>query len=216
MFYFLKKNRRRRRRNFIKKIITMSSSYFQRIVGEKPSIPEIIPIETERIYTELGRRVNRDVVSADGSALKSKALVFKKVLETSVKCLRCKQSFLPKINFLYRDCKMHYGSLEMNNFKRVYSCCRRTEYSPGCVSAMHVSRQEMFELVSKDPYNSFVEIPKILVDSGEIRVSTEIITDYPKSFVSKKRLEEIKNERNSNDKIRNEDWVYRINMVVIF
>lgn len=194
----------------------MSSSYLQRIVGERSSISEIIPIETERIYTELGRRVNRDVVSTDGSAIKSKALAFRKVLDTPVKCLRCEQSFLPKINFLYRDCKMHFGSLEIINYKHVYSCCRGPRGSLGCISAMHVSRKEMFELVSRDPHNSFVEIPKILVDSDEIRVSREIITDFPKAFVSKKRLEEIKNERNPNDKIRNEDWVYRINMVVIF
>lgn len=194
----------------------MSSSYFQRLVGEKPSISEIVPVEIERIYTELGRRVNRDVVSTDGTAIKTKAAAFKKVLETPVKCLRCSQTFLPKINFLYRDCKMHFGILETKNYNLVYSCCGQVKNTPGCVSCMHVSRSEMYELVTKDPYNSFVEVPKFLVDSGELRVSKEIITDYPKAFISKKRLEEVRKERNPNDKIRTEDWVYRINMVVIF
>lgn len=193
------------------------AAFMQSRPKKQDSIFQILqPERVERVFVELGRRVERHSEVGENAAIKAQLDVINKTLKTPEHCLRCKASYLPEVNYCYRACKMHYGEIVIKNYKRVYSCCGQPPNVIGCVSCMHTSRPEMYELMEKNPFGAFVELSKILVDSGEMKISTEIITDYPKAFLSRARELKLREDKFSRDEIRLEDLVYRINMVVIF
>jgi hypothetical protein len=175
------------------------------------------PERVERVFTELGKRVIRKATSGETGAFHSEVSKFREALKKQEKCLNCQQIFEIGINYRYRACRLHFEGLVFRNYNRVYSCCGKPTGSPGCVSCMHVSRKEMFELMRENPLTAYIEVSKLLIDSGQIPISKEIIVGYPhiRPILAEKRRLQLLKEQRSGDEIREEDWVYRINMVAI-
>jgi hypothetical protein len=193
-------------------------TYLRHVQGQSTSLIQIVrPERIERVFTEMGKRVTRKGVGSEMSALQSEITKVKKALQEDERCLQCGQIFKPEINFRYRACRMHTGTMCFENFIPVYSCCGRSERSPGCVSCMHVARSEMYQYMKQNPMTAFVEVSKILVDSGHFPISKQILVGYPytRTFVAEKRRKQLEEEKMPGDELREEDWVYRINMLAI-
>lgn len=185
--------------------------------GREKSIFQILqPERVDRVFVELGRRVIRQGTSGEDSAFRAQCDAANKALTKPEICLRCGSFFIQKVNYQYRQCKMHYKDIIYFKGMRIHSCCGKKEGTVGCVSCMHTSRQEMFDHMNEDPLGAFVEVSKLMVDRKKMDVSTEIITDYPRYFLSKHREIQIKEEKRYQEELKPEDFVYRINMVAIF
>lgn len=185
--------------------------------GRPASIFQVLqPEGVDRVFVELGRRVVRQSTSGEDAALIAECEAANKALDSVETCLRCHSRFVQRVNYEYRACKMHPGESIVVKGLKYYSCCGKGAESVGCVSCMHTARQDIFDYMNAFPYHAFAEVSKNLVDSNRLKVSKEIITDYPRCFISQQREIELTAEKRFQEEIKSEDLVYRINMVAIF
>lgn len=185
--------------------------------GRSQSIFQILqPEGVQRVFVELGRRVIRQSTTGENAMLFAACEAANKALDAVETCLRCKSEFKQRVNYEYRACRMHVQRPIVIKGLKHYPCCGKSEGAVGCVSCMHTARQDIYEYMDSFPYQAFAEVGKDLVDSNRLKVSKEIITDYPRFFISQKRELEITGERRFQEEIKSEDLVYRINMVAIF
>lgn len=96
------------------------------------------------------------------------------------RCLQCDEDYHPADNLLRRDCWMHTGRFRptLDGFG-TWSCCGNIHDVVGCVSCAHTDNTETLRGMHANPWHSYIEIPREVLDFSLLRYNANIIEDYP-------------------------------------